>query len=863
MSRRLPDIVEVFTRRFREVGTLIKHPGAVFRRNALKRAQIAYENTELSLGQPDSHASDREGDTDDTRFGQTDQRSFPSSDDRVYAEQDNLNLDGRIGQFVIEPDESIPSWMPSLTPPLSPGTALKGSQWYRYHINKRVRDYPWVRWYEATNQSDETVLIQEYLLPDTEFHPDEIEKRTKAFVQLVNLNIHPLNGPGEGRDFRILRLVEAFVSADRQKDDGRTSAQCYLVSKPLSGVSLNDYIRQYGYLHSRDVREVVRQVLQTLQFLHEVCRVQFSPTHMERGIPHGNLTLDSLFIRQTELMGVSSDRQFFIHVTDLMLWEHLIHPPSSPKFHRAIAQTAQELGNTADDLRDLGRIGFQLAGCMVTPGTNSISGLQDGHAQSILNNEPLYDFLCRLIGATTPFNTASEALQALNTLPSQSGTHAYEQYPGSLEENKSKLFQQLAQWGLPVAGLALLIMGMTAWLFLQTPNGSGGDVLSSDREETSPPDPLYISETLPSTSSTLTVSYQAETKGAWQEILYREFSQLEAQTSASSIGDKEPYTPLPLMDEIDKRHPRLQWNRANPARLRSRADVIQFVRQSPRNVGLIRAVNNVPDTLETHPIAQDGLAVLVPFRDAYNTSGNIPAQLEGYISLDELRKLYTSDDLESVTLRGFPVQLYFPHESTSEKSPGFVNQDTLQIFREVVLNNDEESIRKFDNLRRQASVRDQVLIAEHNLKNSNRLSNNLYEKMLYTYELESAETNMLRIGFDRLSRAFEQCSTFPLAIGDNPEGSIQPLTHITGDSLKTDADLCADKSGYYVELSKTYLLRYDLALVYQKGSETGEVVQKTFLTQEAQYLMSEVGLIPLIPMQTLWSFVWGQDAQNK
>ena len=51
MSRRLPDIVELFSRQFREVRTFIKHPVAILRMQSLKRARSAYENTELPGGQ--------------------------------------------------------------------------------------------------------------------------------------------------------------------------------------------------------------------------------------------------------------------------------------------------------------------------------------------------------------------------------------------------------------------------------------------------------------------------------------------------------------------------------------------------------------------------------------------------------------------------------------------------------------------------------------------------------------------------------------------------------------------------------------------------------------------------------------------
>ena len=117
----------------------------------------------------------------------------------------------------------------------------------------------------------------------------------------------------------------------------------------------------------------------------------------------------------------------------------------------------------------------------------------------------------------------------------------------------------------------------------------------------------------------------------------------------------------------------------------------------------------------------------------------MPDRLDGYISLEELRELYTSDDLDSAKLRGIPVQLYFPNVSNLSNESGWTNQDTIQLFQEKVLENDED-LEKFRALWEQAIERDQKLIGEDN---NNKLKDNLYEKIFFAYETseESVDTN--------------------------------------------------------------------------------------------------------------------------
>lgn len=854
MSRRLPDIVELFSRKFREITTIIKHPFAVGRRELWKRGRSIYENAEVPGGAENRQSSEKVETTTGTAaegyVNSHSTASYSSQDLQRISRQEtypNELVSDHRQELEKETETETADWTTPLDPILPVGAALKGSQWYEYTIGQLMRHDPWVRWYHATNQAEETVIIQEYLLPNTEFHPRDIQARQQAFVQLVNFNIDPLNGPGEGRDFRILKLIEAFSTPTRDE-----TALCYLVAKPLPGIPLRHYLEHHGNLRSSDIREALRQVLQSLQFLHTGCRIKFSSTYMERGIPHGNLSLDSLFIRQTDLVGVNSDRQFFVHLSDLLLWEHLIYPPASPKFHGAIAQSADDIADKLDDLRDLGRIGFQLAGCTLDPDKNDIVELRDGQAQAMLNDEPLYHFLCRLIGQETPIKTADHALETLRNLP-QASLVPPQVLPQPADETRSR---HLTPWGLPLAVLVLCLLGTAAWLGMRKPASVVEIPLPAPDSKAN--DDLYLTAA-PVPKRPL--QYQIESGGVWQDVMWSKLLHSDSSAQSDLWVAEKSHDLIPLIAEIKRRQPQLKWSSSTQSRFQTAENVLKFVRQSPQNVGLIR-VSEISDSdlnknryagLEKQTIAYDGLAILVPFRDFYNASSNVPGQLEGSISLSEIKQLYTSDDLDDVKLRGdISVELHFPNEAD------LTNQDTIRLFKEKVLGGDQDLIDKFNQLRRQAIVRDRTLVRKHNLKN------NLYEKMLYTYEKVEDPANKISIGFDRLSRSLGQCSVYPLAIRNSLQSNVQPLVQVDNQPIQTDADLCDIRSSYYVSLPERYPLRYELALIYQQGSETGKAFGEMLSTQEAQYLLGEVGLVPAtVSREELWSFMWGETNLNE
>lgn len=867
MGQRLPDVVELVTRKVREVANVVTNPFATARRAGSKKVRAWYTNQTLPGSQPSPRSDEEEQASASTISSSNPPLPSISSPHRSTAKaqlpsaqpQDPATMplwdepieDNRIGEFFedelgdVGDFEVANYWQKKAVLLLQPDESLKGSQWYRYTIGQVIRKTDWVRWYGAINQAGDAVVIQEYILRQTDFNPTEIEERQRAFERLISLNITAINGPGEGRDFRIVRLVEAF--APRLKRGSDEAGRCYLVVKPLPAVSLKDYLAQCGSLPSAQIREVLKQLLQTLRFLHTACRVNFSETQRSSGIPHGNLNLETLFIRHSPLAGANSDRQFFVHVTDLVLWEHLIYPPSFPQYHDRVAQSSSDLGRMEEDLAALGRIGFQLAGGTVDPHTYEVIGLHDPHLWRHLDDS-LHDYLCCLIGERTPFQSAESALKTLlnpPSLPSAFAPAATEDGSESLggmaegDDNEGSYPSSsagesfLRQWWKLLLLLGLLGLGAIALSFCSR------QPLVQESTELTPEETKDYSLSAVGPLSNR-VKYQTEESGAWRTVL--DGRAIAGERKALSERQKQKITPTPLLDEIAYRN-RFTWDQNSPS-FQPRHRVINFIQEQDQHIGFLRDADDLVDNpnIDTQPIAHDGLAILVPFTDAYN-GGNAPEFFNGQITIEQLRKWYTSFSLDEVVWKGENIDLYFP-------SYGEQGEEAVLIFKEKVLENNRELEDLFDNLRVAANERDikqWVKKRDNNIK----VNNNFYELMLDNY----TKDRQLAIGFDRFSEAFGQCSTYPLAVMEKGKKH-QPLMLNDGDEIDPNTDLCGMKGSYYTHLSEDYPLRYDLVVAYKAGSNYGTQAAEIFRSLEAQYLIGEMGLMPVIKRSDIYDIVW-------
>ena len=704
---------------------------------------------------------------------------------------------------------------------------LKG-RWDRYTLERVLSETESTRLWLAKNTNGESVWVKEYHLSERDFKLEEIKKRRIAFERIITLNLKL----GYGPDFRLVRLIEAIANPD--------SSSCYLITKPIEqSLSLDTYLAAAkGAMTAAQIREVLRQVLETLRFLHTAYRVRFSADQFERGVPHGNLTLQSLYLKQTNAFGVSENRQFFIYASDLMLWEHLF------RYKSAIAQTSQELGSVRQDLQALGRIGFY-----VTGGKEETVGAQthDFAAEttwSHLSDRALKEFIQRLLGVGAEFSSAEDALHALPPL-SFSSTSLVASEPDVKAE-------KAARSGLAVLGigaLALCMLGGVGWAIgllwqqkvLMPPNQTKIPCCINPVETTA-----LIGDGIP---------YVVESGGAWESALQRtvisaDFTQTNHKSNLLSELEKHGIKLKPSVIQFDRetidRH-ELSKQRL-PIAERRQAIIAQLLAGEP-TIAFMRLGDDLPkDKLASQLIAYDALVVFVAFSDV-NRQGSIPKLLNGQITWEQLRQLYRG---KLQTLNGKAVKLYFPTDNQ-----GVMDQTTIDLFQNFVFGQDKAQTEQFQQ-QLQASLSPNI--AAQQRQGRKKIANNIYAKILDDAENQLPAT--ISIGFDRMSRMFGQCSVYPLAIvKDNT--AVQLLVQANDQPINPqDAtlDLCKDKGSYWVNVnvlkSQAYPMAYALGVVFPQNLQVGKALADRLNTIEGQYLLSQVGLVPQQPLPELWNTLW-------
>ncbi len=106
----------------------------------------------------------------------------------------------------------------------------------------------------------------------------------------------------------------------------------------------------------------------------------------------------------------------------------------------------------------------------------------------------------------------------------------------------------------------------------------------------------------------------------------------------------------------------------------------------------------------------------------------------------------------------------------------------------------------------------------------------------------------IEIGFGFLSKIFGQCSVYPLTVVEGGREA-HPLIQNDGKPIEPTIDLCNDKGSYSPNAktfkSEQYPLTETLVIVYPKSNSlAGKSFAALLTTDEAQYLLSEVGLVP-------------------
>jgi ABC-type phosphate transport system substrate-binding protein len=675
-----------------------------------------------------------------------------------------------------------------------PKSELRGYKG-RYKVESYIGHRGKGRLYRGIQAIDQqTVIIKEFPLPNRCFNPEEIRQRKQSFERLTGLSL----ADGRIQDIRLIVPWDAFCDPVRER--------CYLVtnSKLDAYPTLGSYLATNGAMNSQQVRRVLEQVLQTLQFLHGQ-KFRLPSGDIQQGIVHGNISLDSLLIDSLLVdsslvdssLIMAEAKEFFIHVCDLALWERLFNPPMS-----AITTPTK-----IEDLKALGYVAFYLlAGYTVYSETGEpLDPLTNKHWGSV---EPgLKAFILRLLGWEMPFASAEEARMTLLQLPPFASVET------EIEETKPKIKPKTKLLRSPIwlfGILGLLLLGSLFWLVfqkLQEPPEVAEEVTVCCLKDVPAVPPGNF-------------TYTGERKGIWSYILRSTHLILKNQT---------------LEEKLKESQPKLLLN-YQPEDLPETA--LAKVQSGKVDFGVTSLVNDLTPQMLHREVAYDGLVVFVAFSYAKRESG-LPKALNGKISLEQLRELYTGKITNWQQLGGadLPVKLYFPPE-----------KEAVRIFEQRVLK-DKNAIMAFRNLLQQQKANQSSTFITSNAPPIQTLPTlTMLQQVLRDFE----ENNIGSIGFATLSQVFGQCSAYPLALVDGNRPAVQTLIQDNGKDVEPSTDLCNDKGRYQPNVqvfkSGSYPLGYPIVVVYPADNSRTPIGQKfadMLRTSEVQQLLGKAGLVPI------------------
>jgi serine/threonine protein kinase len=646
--------------------------------------------------------------------------------------------------------------------------------------------------------SNQPVTVKEYILPQPYFNAAAMQQQKTAFKNLAGLSL----ADGRVQDFRLVQPLDAIADSLEER--------CYLIMDERAAYpTLSRYLKQGALTHA-EVRWVLNQVLQTLEFLHGQ-KFRLPSGQMQTGIIHGNLSLHSLLIgSQTEpdvslqsaalqSNGVQSngvqngslqngslqntlgsrvqilDAAYFIYLCDLALWERLFDP----------AMLNAPRGAAAQDLIDLGYVAFYLlAGRVKTDAGDPLDPRERHHWQTV---DPfLKSFILRLMGLDVPFESAEVARRELARSPQLTITPLLEISAIAEPVPKRKTPLWLI-WLLGLLGLG--IIGWLIWLLLPKPQPNPVAPQLANLKDVSG---------IPAGKFT----YTATADGIWNYVLQQPDLIQKGQT---------------LEQRLKAAQPKLQLQ-FNPVKVPEEA--IAQVQSGKASFAVVPLIEPLPDDLRATAIAYDGLAFVVAFSYS-NRDNGLPQQLQGQLTLEQVQKLYSGEitNWQDLGASALSVKLYKP-----------ANPELVSLFQKRVMNQGANK-----------GVSSQTLVES------------LPEFELFRAIIRAFEARQIGgIGFSSLSKVVGQCSVFPLAIKTEGNSAVQPIVLDNNQPIDPTTDLCEKKGSYQpsVELMRSgrYPLAYPIMVVYPRRNDRppiGEKFAEMLKTSEGQTLLRQTGLVPL------------------
>ena len=459
------------------------------------------------------------------------------------------------------------------------------------------------------SDTQQTVVIKEYLLPHSIYSISEARERQQAFIRLAGLE-----RPDErSQDIRIIRPLEAIA-------DTQSVERCYLVTDHRDAErTLQDKLSAEGPLPAPLDRRLLAQLLQTLSVLHQQ-KVVYPSGQVQVGMIHGNLQLSNV-------LWIEEKGHAFVYLSDFGLWEGIFEPPTrlNPSYELSASAIQSELAA-------VGRSGSALVTGEDVASDTSAGNVEPQPTVVPESDDPaLALFIERLQQqAGAPFVTAEVAWQDLVTLPLPPSPLAVAAGVVEAVTEKNARPRRAALVG---AGIALLaLMGGGAWLFFK---GTEQAVA-----ETEPP-VCCLEEVGAIPIGTFT--YAAIEGGVWHR--------LQQQRNLGQVGQSMGSALAQAHSDLN-----LTYQPAPQA-----IDAIALVQSGDVDFAILPLplVPSLPPDLDSRTIAYDGLGVFVSFSYAERNQ-SIPSRLDGKLTLTSLQAIYLGTTESWRELRGprLPIARY-------------------------------------------------------------------------------------------------------------------------------------------------------------------------------------------------------------
>ena len=708
---------------------------------------------------------------------------------------------------------------------LADGVELQGQRG-RYRVGRFLGKRGLGRLYLGQDVNRrQPVVVREYLLPRQHYNPTDQRLIRDTFENVAGLKL----ADGREQDFRIMEPFD--VMGDR-----RDPERCYLITNTMVDQleTLRTFLTQSGALPPVQVRALLNQGLQTLTSLHGQ-KYTLPAGQIQTGLIHGNIHLDSIVI-QPDAASYYETPQLLIFLRDLALWESIFIPPPTPT----------HVPTVADDLTALGQVGLYALLGRWTDQYGRVLKPRSFHGWP-QQDRPLEQYLRQLLGIEEPFfSSAAEARRALLQLPPAPEDHALTLRESDLEaETKRRRFLPKWLWLLLLAGLGLLITTLLMRRFGDRPAVSS-----------TPPNLCCIANVPAIPPGTF--RYTTAHPGTWYPLWHSRNLVTQNKTLEQVLESQQPDLNLQL-DPVA-----------------TSAIAIDRVEHDQADFAIAPHLTILPPDLTVEPIAYDGLAIVVAFSYVERQQG-LPHHLQGQLSVDQLRQLYTGEIQNWRELGGpnLAVKLYIPDQV-----------EFIQVFEQRVLQT-QEAIQSFrrqwglDNVATVAAVAAAdssdgpgfiqgssglplTIPESDDINGAIRAPLDMLQSILQDFE---ATSKVGSIGFTSVSQIYNQCSVYPLAIApDRHSSAIQPFYQANDTPISPATDLCDDKGNYgpnqslFVSPSfssgsssnsanlPTYPLAYPLTVLYRRDNSRlpiGPTFVQMMTTEEGQGLLQKTGLIPL------------------